>query len=282
MGSLCQSHGALQRQAVPNADFSRRQAERDALLRTIEAALRADERVVAAWLVGSLGRGTADALSDLDLWVIVRDEAVDAIAADPRAFVAGIGQTCLTIEVPPNAPERGAYLFTHFPGKTGAHQVDWYWQAASRAARPANTALLFQQSPVPVLQLPAALAQADLQARLEEQLMEFWATVLLTAKAIGRGRTSGFLRQADYLAQQLATLRWLSEKHTVPTFDDVRPGEFPTPLPETATTQLHLLDSYLAAIGELEPRLSARGATIPEEGKGQVLRFLHFVRAIAM
>lgn len=67
MGSLCQSHGALQRQAVPNADVSRRQAERDALLRTIEAALRADERVVAAWLVGSLGRGTADALSDLDL-----------------------------------------------------------------------------------------------------------------------------------------------------------------------------------------------------------------------
>ncbi len=70
--------------------LKRRQAERDALLHQIEVALRADERVVAAWLTGSLGRGNADALSDIDLWVIVRDDAVAAIATDPRGFVAGI------------------------------------------------------------------------------------------------------------------------------------------------------------------------------------------------
>jgi hypothetical protein len=266
---------------VPNAAFARRQAERDALLRRIEAALRADERVVAAWLAGSLGRGTADALSDIDLWVIVRDEAVDAVVAGPHAFVTGVGSPSLTIDVPQNAPPGGAYMFTHFPGETGAHQVDWYWQAASRATRPEGTALLFQASPVPPAQPRVTLAPAELQARLEEQLMEFWATVLVTAKAIGRGRTTGFLRQADYLAQQLATLRWLSERRTVPTFDDVRPGELPTPLPETATAQLRLLDRYLAAMGELEPRLVPLGATVPENGKRQVLRFLDLIRAVA-
>ena len=103
--------------------------------------------------------------------------------------------------------------------------------------------------------------------------------VLLAAKAIGRGHETGFLRCATYVAQQLGTLRWLIDHRTVPTFDDVRPGEIPAPLPTTPETQLHLLDSYLATMDALEPRLVALGATIPEEGKRQVLRFLGFVRA---
>lgn len=257
-----------------------RQAERDALLRQIEAALRADVRVVAAWLAGSLGRGNADALSDIDLWVVMRDDAIEAVAADPRAFVAGIGSPCLNIDDPRGSLPGGVFLFhTHFPSETGAHNVDWYWQSASRATRLVGTALLFQHVPIPAAPPPGVLAPAELQARLEEQLSLFWTTVLIAGKGIGRGRTTAFVRQAGYLAQMLATLRWLIDHRTAPTFDDVPPAELGPPFPTTAAIQFSLLDDYLAKMDALEPRLIALGATIPEEGKRQILRFVDFVRA---
>ena len=50
-----------------------RHGEHEALLHRAVALLQADTRVVAAWLFGSRGRDTADALSDTDLWVVVTD-----------------------------------------------------------------------------------------------------------------------------------------------------------------------------------------------------------------
>jgi predicted nucleotidyltransferase len=49
------------------------QTDRDALLVRLTAALRADERIRAAWLTGSLGRGAGDRYSDLDVLVAVAD-----------------------------------------------------------------------------------------------------------------------------------------------------------------------------------------------------------------
>ena len=53
---------------------------RDELIERLTARLRADDRVQAAWLGGSLGRGTADQFSDVDVIV-----ATD----DPKAYAAG-------------------------------------------------------------------------------------------------------------------------------------------------------------------------------------------------
>lgn len=47
--------------------------DRDTLLSRLTGLLRADERVRALWLSGSLGRGTGDAYSDLDLLAVVAD-----------------------------------------------------------------------------------------------------------------------------------------------------------------------------------------------------------------
>ena len=58
-----------------------RSAGRDALLTRIMTQVATDTRVVAAWLFGSLSRQSADGLSDIDLWLVVADEAVDALAA---------------------------------------------------------------------------------------------------------------------------------------------------------------------------------------------------------
>ncbi len=56
------------------------------------AACQADERVVAAFLGGSYARGTADAFSDLDLYLITTDEAYDDFFAGRKAFLRLLGE----------------------------------------------------------------------------------------------------------------------------------------------------------------------------------------------
>src|SRR5713226_9435450 len=58
-------------------------AKRDEMLSRISAALRVDDRFVAAWLRGSIGRGEDDVFSDLDLDVIVADDYAAELCARP-------------------------------------------------------------------------------------------------------------------------------------------------------------------------------------------------------
>jgi hypothetical protein len=61
---------------------------------------RDDERVRALWLSGSLARGTADAASDLDLLIAVRDADLEAFAAGWRDFLARITPTLIARPLP--------------------------------------------------------------------------------------------------------------------------------------------------------------------------------------
>lgn len=58
--------------------------------------LVADERVRAVWLGGSVARGVADAGSDLDLVVAVRDDALESFRADWPRWLGAITPTVLT------------------------------------------------------------------------------------------------------------------------------------------------------------------------------------------
>jgi aromatic ring-cleaving dioxygenase len=60
----------------------------------------ADERVRALWLSGSVARGDADAASDVDLIVAVRDDAVDDFALGWRAWLARITPTVIARPLP--------------------------------------------------------------------------------------------------------------------------------------------------------------------------------------
>jgi predicted nucleotidyltransferase len=55
-------------------------------------ACRDDARITAALLVGSYARGTADAHSDIDLFLVTADDAYDDFAADPRPFARQLGE----------------------------------------------------------------------------------------------------------------------------------------------------------------------------------------------
>ena len=55
-------------------------------------ACHTDERVTAAFLVGSYVKGKADAYSDLDLYLIITDDAYDDFIADRAAFIRLLGE----------------------------------------------------------------------------------------------------------------------------------------------------------------------------------------------
>jgi hypothetical protein len=60
----------------------------------------ADERVRALWLSGSLGRGDADAVSDLDLLVAVDDDAMTSFNDSWREWLAEITPTLIARPLP--------------------------------------------------------------------------------------------------------------------------------------------------------------------------------------
>jgi hypothetical protein len=164
--------------------------ERDALLRQIVKTLEKDSRLVAAWLFGSLGRGDADKLSDIDLWLVVADEAIKVITAQRRHFVSQVASPLLVVEAPQNAPKDGAYLMAFYAGPTAPHQVDWYWQPQSQASIPSETSLLFDHVGLDRDSKPVEFTDGEPNKELVEgpshDVSFFWAMLLITAKYVMR------------------------------------------------------------------------------------------------
>lgn len=61
------------------------------LIQRIRALLQDDPRVVAAWLEGAIARGEEDDFSDIDLWIAVRDDAVEQFVAQREQCAAQVG-----------------------------------------------------------------------------------------------------------------------------------------------------------------------------------------------
>ncbi len=172
-----------------------RRKEHEALLQRTQAVLQTDQRVVAAWLFGSLGRRTSDALSDIDLWVIVKDECIETISAVRQNYVAQPGQPVLLLEAQGNAPAGGAYLMALYPGQVGVHQVDWYWQRQSDASLPQHAVLLFDRGGIPQdtrqeqLDPPGTPLPLTRQERAEQATQFsnfFWAMSNIAVKSVLR------------------------------------------------------------------------------------------------
>ena len=172
-----------------------RRREHEALLKKIQSLLQADQRIVAAWLFGSEGRHTSDALSDFDVWVIVKDESIETIGAERQHYAAQLERPVLLLESPQNAPAGGAYLMALYPGQAGVHQVDWYWQRQADASLPLQAALLFDRGGIPqdtrLEQLdPTGAAPVLTQQERAEQAAQlstyFWAMANIAVKSVLR------------------------------------------------------------------------------------------------
>jgi predicted nucleotidyltransferase len=169
--------------------------EQETLLQHALRVLQADQRIIAAWLFGSVGRRTSDVFSDLDLWVIVKDEYIEMMSVERQSVAAQLDRPVLLLESPGNAPAGGAYLMALYPGQTGAHQVDWYWQRQADASLPRHALMLFDRVGISqdtrLEQLdPAGIPPPFTQQELAEQATQlstyFWAMSNIAVKSVLR------------------------------------------------------------------------------------------------
>ncbi len=78
------------------SEASARPSDLQPFLDRFVTACEQDDRVVAAFLGGSRGRGESDAYSDVDLCVIAKDDAYEALMGDRAGFVGRLGNALVT------------------------------------------------------------------------------------------------------------------------------------------------------------------------------------------
>jgi len=155
-------------------------AERSRMLERLEAGLRRDERIVAAWVGGSIGRGGADDLSDIDIHLAVQDERCAELNTHRRAFVSEFGEPLLVQEAPQNAPSGGAFQLVLYRGTAAPIEVDWSWQPASAAAILPQAMVLFDRSGgLPVAPAWQTIEPADAARQVSLSTTLFWAMALV-------------------------------------------------------------------------------------------------------
>ncbi len=76
------------------------------IIQRITEVLQEDSRVLAAWLEGSIARGEDDDLSDIDLWIAVKDRNFNTFVEEREQFAAQLGPV-LSVLYPktPDQPE---------------------------------------------------------------------------------------------------------------------------------------------------------------------------------
>lgn len=126
-----------------------RAVERDAWLQRAMASIAASERYAAAWLIGSLGRGDADELSDVDLVTVLYDAEFDRLRLNLRPEVERFGSVVSFREVPHNGPPGGTSTSVSFAGRDGSISIDWYWQPLSAAVVPSDARVVSNKADVP-------------------------------------------------------------------------------------------------------------------------------------
>jgi hypothetical protein len=164
----------------------------DAFVEHATAALQADERIVAAWLGGSLAAGTADAHSDVDLRIAVADDAFDAFVTDWPSLPERLAPTVMRRRI--GTPE-SPIVIAITPG--------WlrFDVAIARATAPRRTGdrLLFDRGAPPPADAPAA--RPDPASRLPGLVEEFLRVLGLWRVVHGRG-------ELTLMAHGASLLRW--------------------------------------------------------------------------
>lgn len=235
---------------------------------------REDPSVVAAWLWGSEGRGTADALSDFDLFVVL----ADAVALDDvESRFEERGEVLWAREVPYNAPEAGRYFTVGYSGPVLPVVVDWYWQPASHAVMGDDTRVLFENAPIaranaPTFELFPNVRDAvpypqpdDPREQLEGQLVWFWFMFGPLSKSAARGKLDTISQHIPLLDAVLA----MASGH-------VGVEHQPLPGADVVGTIRVLADRMTA----LDARLAADGISVPDDERRSGLVALTVAEAL--
>ena len=267
---------------APSRD--RRFSEAAALLRRITEGLEADNRVLAAWLVGSFGRGD-DPWASAWVQAVVADEQIETFILGRRENAARPAEPLLVVEAPRNAPPGGAYLMALYDGEAGPYEVDWYWQARSGAQVPSDAHVLFDRVRLPPSgqpnhfndsETPPALRAAQEAMTPEARRADegrntvslFWAMLLISASHIARGPAGGdvpFLPMLQDLLRDTRQFVGLSRE--------------PSSAQTTPDVRLAVLREIGAQMEVVMPQVAEQGADVPTAIVARAGRYLDMVKA---
>jgi len=169
--------------------------QRDSLLAKLAETLSKDERFVAGWVTGSIGKNESDSLSDIDLTVVVSDknspslctrlEQVSAYTSPERlALFSQFGTPALIHENNNNAPEGGTFTFVMYAAT--AAMVDWILIPQTQAIRPIQSRLLFEKAFIPMALLPEPENLEQSKKSVAEMWAFFWMMTAITIKYVTR------------------------------------------------------------------------------------------------
>ncbi len=239
--------------------------ERDALLSSAHEMLLANDQVVAAWMYGSLGRGTEDGWSDLDIWVVLEDDAYPGVVENRRAFARQLGEPIIFVEAPQNGPPDGMYLMAVHDAPTGPHMIDWRFQPVSSGWKPDSKRMLIERRPLPIpdREIPfcgtatwkPTTAQDD-----ENKAAMFLIMTLVQAKTIARNPSEPGMKFEDFILNLLReVLAFRGLEHPFTEHPDIVAHQ----------EKLGYLSQYVEAFLEAAPEHGNAGEA--------VLRFVGFV-----
>ncbi|MET9023715.1 nucleotidyltransferase domain-containing protein [Actinopolymorpha sp. NPDC004070] len=284
--------------------MARREQERTRLTDRLTRLLADDQRVLAGWLHGSVGRGEADGLSDLDVTVVVADDAMVAttggpgrpttyeqVRTSPRGrFVAGLGQPTLLTEAPQNAPAGGAFLSSFFSGEYGPHGIDGEWIPRSTAAQPENTLLLLDRRGTTAPESPSRSERGSHEltpgpaprSPLETAVAEycsFWAMLMWAGKYAARADPDGCATLLAYAVRSLDVVTRFAGV-TPPTAPSATTGLSAAAVGERLRAQARSLWLLADRMDALAPRLDERDVVLPEDVSSAVRRYLRLVEEL--
>lgn len=174
-------------------------------LNQIVQVLQADDRVVAAWVGGSIGRGTADEHSDIDLSVAVKDADYDGWFADRHQFYAPFGP--IELQLPVQAIDTALYEGTLFREHGW---LDMTVVKASRAVRGIDTLVVVQTFEVPIQPRPGL---PDVAAQIATDCQFGLAMVTIARKYVRRDNIHKAVTQLDLVLGALINAWRLTYDH---------------------------------------------------------------------
>ncbi|MCA1681235.1 MAG: nucleotidyltransferase domain-containing protein, partial [Actinobacteria bacterium] len=128
----------LSRQAFVEARLAARELLLERAIEVLEGA-----GAVEGHLLGSLARGEADELSDIDLWITFEDEDTPHAIRKRSGLYLQIAPVLLTHEAEANPPVGGKFSLVIFATETGPLMVDFQLSPLSTAVLESDAKRLF-------------------------------------------------------------------------------------------------------------------------------------------
>ncbi|HZR41226.1 MAG TPA: hypothetical protein VFB12_13980 [Ktedonobacteraceae bacterium] len=261
--------------------FAQYAANRDALLQRMIETFTKDERVVAAWLEGSFGRGAQDDLSDLDLRVVIADEYADQLCSctstattqitcpQRLAFIEQFGPALVLREDVSWVPG-GCFNLVIY--RETAVNVDWVLIPQSKAERPiVECRLLLDKVGIPLALPPAPESLEERIQLASRDVGFFWLMMAIGIKYMLRGE---FLSLYSFLSAANDALQNVQRLVAGRSWHVNRPL---TTLALTQQEQMTFIRQLCNAMLEVMPRLEALGGTIPEDPMAVIELWLSLV-----